>query len=67
MSDISKFTEELTNPARFEELMEKNPGVDGAQMREAQELLAELRRGGVAAPSYGLVSPYERRAFQKSD
>ena len=48
-------------------LIEDNPGVDGRQIREAQELLEELRREGVGGPSYGIVSPYERRPFPDDD
>jgi hypothetical protein len=56
-------TESVTgNPVPgADELIKNNPKVDGAKVREAQELLEELRRGGVGRPSYGIDSPYERR------
>ena len=56
MSDIESAG---TNAA--DELIERNPKVDGKQLREAQELLGELRRSGVGRPSYEIESPYERR------
>jgi hypothetical protein len=59
MSDIDFVAERPTPDA--EELIKRNPKVDGDQLREAQELLEELRRGGVGRPSYGIDSPYERR------
>lgn len=46
-----------------EKLIEKNEKVNGDQVREAQDLLRELRRDGVGGPSYDIVSPYERRSF----
>lgn len=44
-----------------EDLIKRNPKVDGDKLREAQELLEELRRGGVGRSSYDIDSPYERR------
>jgi hypothetical protein len=48
---------------QLDELVENNPGVDEQQVRDAQKLMDGLRRDGVDGPSYGIVSPYERRAF----
>jgi hypothetical protein len=50
-----------------DKLVKENPGVDAAQVREAQKLLEELRREGVSGPSYGISSPYERRPVRKRD
>lgn len=45
-------------------LVEANPAVDRGQLAEAHELVAALRRAGVAAPSYRIDSPYERGAVE---
>lgn len=50
-----------------EEAAKDNPQVDVGQLREAQELMKELRREGVGGPSYGIVSPYERRPTRKPE
>ena len=60
-----------TNDARHtptvEELAESNPQVDVGQLREAQELVRELRREGVGGAEYGIVSPYERRPTRQPE
>jgi hypothetical protein len=61
MSDTDRLAPDI------EELAENNPAVDPAQVREAQELLRELRREGVPGPSYDIVSPYERRPVRKPE
>jgi hypothetical protein len=40
-------------------LAKTNPNVDGDHIREIGELIAELRREGVAPREYSLASPYE--------
>jgi hypothetical protein len=52
--------------SRVEELAKTNPKVDGDKVREVQEAIEELRRGGVLGPSYGIASPYERKPPQKT-
>jgi hypothetical protein len=52
---------------RVEDLIKKNPKVDGGKVREAQEAIEELRRGGVLGPTYGITSPYERRPLRKPE
>ena len=34
---------------------------------EVQEVIEELRRGGVFGPSYDIVSPYERKPLRKAE
>lgn len=41
-----------------------NPRVDVETVREAQELLAELRKQGITRPGYEIASPYERRRLR---
>jgi hypothetical protein len=65
MSATKKAKDEAST--NLDDLLEKNPRVDGAQVREARELLKELREGGVGAPSYGIVSPYERRSVRAAE
>jgi hypothetical protein len=48
-----------------EELVKSNPHVDAAQVREAQELIGELRHEGVVGPTYRIDSPYDRRPMTK--
>lgn len=54
-------------PHDVDEMVKNNPQVDGGQIREAQELIEELRREGVQKPSYGIESPYERRPLRKPE
>jgi hypothetical protein len=49
-----------------EEAVRKNPGVDETLFREAQDLINELRRGGVLRPGYDLVLPFERPRSARS-
>lgn len=49
----------------LDEHVKQNPRVDAAKLREAQELMAELRKHGLKAPGYRLVSPYESRTLQR--
>jgi hypothetical protein len=65
LSDIRLAADDT--PHDLDELAEKNPAADGAQIREAQELLRELRRDGVTRPSYNIQSPYERRPVRKPE
>lgn len=51
----------------LKKVIEKNPQVDADQLREAHELLTRLRRGGLDAPTYRIVSPYERRSVYRPD
>jgi hypothetical protein len=53
-----KRTPEIPNA---EEAARSNPKVDVDQLREAQTLLEELRKKGLAGPEYDIPSPYERR------
>lgn len=46
---------------KTEELAKGNPQVDVDQLREAQDLLEELRRAGVSPQQYGINSPYQRK------
>jgi hypothetical protein len=48
-------------PDPAEKMAEVNRNVDVGQVREAQALLEELRRQGLARPEYEIASPYERR------
>ena len=38
----------------------RNPKVDGNQLREAQEVLVELHKSGVAPATYEIASPYQK-------
>lgn len=45
----------------LEKLLESNPHVNAAQLREAIQMLNALRAGGVPDSQYDLVSPFDRR------
>lgn len=49
-----------TKSPDYEDLIKKNPKVDGEQFREAQELLKEARDEGLAKPAYGIGSSHDR-------
>lgn len=53
--------------SQLEDVIKKNPQVDGGKVREAQEAIEELRREGVLGPTYGITSPYERRPLRKTE
>ena len=38
----------------------RNPKVDGDQLREAQKVLGELQKSGVAPATYEIASPYQK-------
>ena len=44
----------------FKDLMAANPQVDGAEVREVIETMAQLQKYGVDRANYSLVSPYSR-------
>jgi hypothetical protein len=50
----------------LKELLEKNPQVDTAQVREVLGAVEELKKRGVARASYNLVSPYRRSTATES-
>jgi hypothetical protein len=50
-----------------DELLKQNPQADGTKVREAQEFITELRRGGVGRTSYDIDSPYERTPMRKPE
>lgn len=43
-----------------DEAVARNPRVDGDKLREAQEVLRELRRSGIAPTTYEIASPYQK-------
>ena len=45
----------------LDEVIEGNPLVDRGQLERGQQAVSALRRAGLAGPSYGIESPYERR------
>lgn len=45
----------------LKKIVESNPQVDLAKVKEALDLFAELQRFGVRPASYELGSPWERR------
>lgn len=49
------------------EIARENPQVEEGKVREALEVLEELDRKGVIGPSYGIVSPYQRRPLRKME
>jgi hypothetical protein len=50
-----------------DEVAERNPAVDVDKLREAQQLIEELRERGVIGPSYDIASPYERRPVRSTE
>jgi hypothetical protein len=42
------------------EAIARNPKVDGDQLREAQKVLSELKKSGVAPATYEIASPYQK-------
>jgi hypothetical protein len=58
-----------TEAARIEQIINDNPQVDKAQLLETRRMLKGLKDQGIAGPTYGIISPYERsrlRAARKS-
>lgn len=55
------------DPLDVERLLKQNPNVDVDKLREAQEVLRDLRRGGVSGPRYQIDSPYERGPISKPE
>jgi hypothetical protein len=51
----------------IENVIESNPQVDLAKVKEALDLMAELRRYGVKPATYKLGSPYERPRTRPRD
>ena len=51
---------------RIKELIERNPNVDGEQLKEMRKLHDRLEREGIAKPRYAIVSPYARRPLRRS-
>jgi len=43
-----------------DEAIARSPKVDGDQLREARELLNELRKRGVSPATYEISSPYQK-------
>jgi hypothetical protein len=43
----------------IDEIITNNPKVDAKQLREAQALVRELRKLGLARPEYNLAMPYQ--------
>jgi hypothetical protein len=66
MSAIRAETEKKHVPD-LDEAAKNNPKVDGDQIREAQELLREIRRDGGGGPTYNIDSPYERGPVGKPE
>jgi hypothetical protein len=56
-----------SDEARIKKLVDQNPKVDAKQLKEGRALLKHLEREGVGKPSYGIVSPYERRPLRSTD
>ena len=54
-------------PPDTDRIAERNPGVDVGQLKEAQDLLKELRTQGVSGPEYDISSPYENRPLRGRD
>jgi hypothetical protein len=60
-------SEDRVGPAiDVDEAVARNPNVDVDQLREAQELIGELREKGVAPPRYAIGSPYHPGRDRKS-
>lgn len=58
-------TETMTEALDLERIAAANRSVDLGQLREVQDMLAALSRGGVeTGTSYELASPYDRRAVR---
>ena len=53
------------DPVDVTKVADQNPGVDAAQVQEAQELIQELSKRGARRRSYEISSPYVRRPFRK--
>lgn len=64
MSDsVSEPREDKPVPT-IDEAAAVNPRVDVETVREAQELLEELKEQGISRPGYDIASPYERRPLR---
>ena len=63
MSD-SEHHEQTRPIPDVERLARTNPSVDVEKVREAQILLEELRKAGVARQEYGISSPYQRKPLR---
>jgi hypothetical protein len=55
-----------SDDARIKKLVDQNPKVDAAQLKEGRALLDLLEREGVGKPRYEIVSPYERKPLRKA-
>lgn len=51
----------------IDDLAKKNPKVNVKQLREANELLEELRKGGLRKRQYEIETPYESRPRRVKD
>lgn len=49
----------MTHTNETDQLIQDNPQVDAEQVREAESLIADLRRQGMARPEFNLSLPYE--------
>jgi hypothetical protein len=45
----------------IEEILAKNPQVDGETLRKSMELLKKMRERGVKGRRHNIISPYVRR------
>lgn len=50
----------------LDDVVRRNPDVDVDDLRDAWNILDQLRREGVSGPTYRIVSPYERRPKRES-
>jgi hypothetical protein len=55
----------MPKTANIDDIAERNPKVNVAQVRETQRLLDTLGEGG--EPTYDVVSPYARKPMHKPD
>lgn len=60
-------TDDARRTPAVEALAKTNPQVDVGQLREAPELVKELRREGVGGAGSGIVSPYGRRPSRQPE
>lgn len=66
MSDSDSEPNTHTPIPSVDEAAAANPKVDVETVREARELLEELRKQGFSRPGYDIASPYERRPLRKT-
>lgn len=64
---VSEAKEDSNKGLDIDELVEANPNVDAAKLREAFDFLARLRREGLSGPEYEIASPRERRPLSRDD